>query len=116
MRRPQLAEHSGPGCTLGPVEGPPLPRNSLTESGVSETTPVQLFELLVRLLQAAVMPQAAVLKQLKPLATATREVPAKLGRTYLITKGSFYQLTAVFEQPSWNLYQITLRLDPAAYA
>lgn len=62
------------------------------------------------------MPQAAVLKQLKPLAKATREVPAKLGRTYLITKGAFYQLTAVFEQPSWNLYQVTLRLDPAAYA
>jgi len=71
---------------------------------------------LVRLLQTDAMPQAAVLKHLKPLAKATREVPAKLGRNYLITKGTFYQLTAVFEQPNWNLYQVTLRLDPAAYA
>ncbi|UPL51286.1 hypothetical protein [Hymenobacter sublimis] len=79
------------------------------------TTPAALFDLLLTLLQAEAMPPDEVLRRLKPLATATRQVPERLGRSYLIVKGPLYQLTAVFEKPTFSLYQVTLRLDPAAF-
>jgi hypothetical protein len=70
---------------------------------------------LLKLLQADAMPEAVVVRQLKAFVRATRRVPERLGRTYLISKGTDFQLTAVFEKPAWNLYQVTLRLTPAAY-
>lgn len=81
-----------------------------------EKTPVQLFDLLLELLLTQDMPQATVASRLKPFIRASRLVPEQLGRTYYITEGPYFKLTAVFEKPSFNLYQVTARLQPAAYA
>lgn len=81
----------------------------------AESSP-RLFDLLLTLLLAENMPEATVVQRLKAVAKATRHMPERLGRKYLIIKGAQFQLTAVFEKPTFNLYQVTLRLLPAAYA
>lgn len=78
-------------------------------------TPTQLFDLLVELLLAEDMPQATVANRLQPFVQASRLVPEKLGRTYLITQGAGFQLTATFEKPSFRLYQVTARLTSGVY-
>jgi hypothetical protein len=83
---------------------------------MTEEPACRLFDLLLTLLLAENMPQATVAQHLKAVAQATRHVPERLGRKYLIIKGAGFQLSAVFEKPSFNLYQVTLRLQPAAYA
>ncbi|RYU84800.1 hypothetical protein [Hymenobacter persicinus] len=81
-----------------------------------EKSPVQLFDLLVELLLAKDMPEVVVASRLKPFVYATRKEPDRLGRKFLILKGAGFQLTATFEKPSFNLYQVTARLTPSAYA
>lgn len=82
----------------------------------AEKTPVQLFDLLVQLLLAKDMPEEVVASRLKPFVQGSRREPERLGRTFLITKGPSFTLTATFEKPSFNLYQVTARLSPVAYA
>lgn len=82
----------------------------------AETTPVQLFDLLVELLLHKDVPQVLVASRLKPFIRATRQEPDRLGRKYLITQGAGFQLTATFEKPTFDLYQVTARLTPTSYA
>lgn len=81
-----------------------------------EKSPVQLFDLLVELLLTKEMPEVLVASRLKPFVQGSRREPERLGRTYLISKGPYFTSTATFEKPSFNLYQLTVRLTPAAYA
>lgn len=81
-----------------------------------EKTSVHLFDLLLELLLAEEMPQPIVAGRLKPFVQASRQVPEQLGRTYLITQGAGFQLTATFEKPSFRLYQVTARLSPEVFA
>jgi hypothetical protein len=78
--------------------------------------PVRLFELLSGLLQTGATTQTTVQQQLKPFTKAAAPVQTRLGRTYLTLGGEFFQLTATFEGPTPHLYQVTLRVAPAAYA
>jgi hypothetical protein len=78
--------------------------------------PVRLFELLSGLLQTGAATQATVQQRLKPFANAAAPVQTRLGRAYLTLGGAFFQLTAIFEGPALHLYQVTLRVTPAAYA
>jgi hypothetical protein len=78
--------------------------------------PVRLFELLSGLLQTGTATQATVQQRLKPFANAAAPVQTRLGRAYLTLGGAFFQLTAIFEGPALHLYQVTLRVTPAAYA
>jgi hypothetical protein len=83
---------------------------------MADESPTRLFDLLLALLLAENMPEATVVQRLKAVAKVTRHMPERLGRKYLVIKGTQFQLTAVFEKPSFNLYQVTLRLQSAAYA
>jgi|GEM_PF-1880520 len=78
--------------------------------------PVRLFELLSGLLQTGAVTQTTVQQQLKLFTKAAASVQTRLGRTYLTLGGAFFQLTATFEGPTPHLYQVTLRVAPAAYA
>jgi hypothetical protein len=80
------------------------------------STPTELFDLLLEFLLAEDMPQATVSRRLKGFIHAARQVPERLGRTYLIAQGAGFQLTATFEKPSFRLYQITARLSPQVFA
>lgn len=82
----------------------------------AENSPVQLFDLLVQLLQAQDMPEELVASRLEPFAQGSRREPERLGRRYLINQGPYFTLTATFEKPSFRLYQVTVRLTPPAYA
>lgn len=73
-------------------------------------SPTRLFDLLLTLLLAENMPEATVVQRLKDMTKATRHMPERLGRKYLILKGTQFQLTAVFEKPLFNLYQVSLRV------
>jgi hypothetical protein len=81
-----------------------------------EKTPVQLFDLLLELLLTKDMPEVLVASRLKPFVQGSRREPERLGRRYLIMRGTEFQLTATFEKPTFALYQVTARLTPAAYA
>ncbi|WP_188548868.1 hypothetical protein [Hymenobacter qilianensis] len=81
-----------------------------------EKSPVQLFDLLVELLLSKDVPEKLVASRLKPFVRASRPEPDRLGRKFLITQGPGFQLTATFEKPTFDLYQVTARLTPAAYA
>jgi hypothetical protein len=76
---------------------------------------IQLFKLLCDLLPTEAT-EAAVRQRLKPLTTAVDPVRRQFGRTYLTLGGVSFKLTAVFEAPALHLYQVTLRVTPAAYA
>ena len=81
-----------------------------------EKSPAELFDVLIELLLTKDMPEVLVASRLKPFVQGSRREPERLGRTYLISKGPYFTLTATFEKPSFSLYQITARLTPAAYA
>ena len=81
-----------------------------------EKSPAKLFDLLIELLLTTDMPEVLVASRLKPFVQGSRREPERLGRTYLISKGPYFTLTATFEKPSFSLYQVTARLTPAAYA
>ncbi|GAB3323183.1 hypothetical protein ACFQT0_27525 [Hymenobacter humi] len=85
-------------------------------TSTSVKTPVHLFDLLIELLLTKDMPEVLVASRLKPFVQGSRREPERLGRTFLISKGPYFTLTATFEKPSFSLYQITARLTPAAYA
>ncbi|WP_133657814.1 hypothetical protein, partial [Hymenobacter sp. UV11] len=76
---------------------------------------IRLFKLLCDLLPIGAA-EAIVRQRLKPLTTAANPVRNQLGRTYLTLGGAFFKLTAIFEGDARNLYQVTLRVTPAAYA
>jgi hypothetical protein len=81
-----------------------------------EKSPVQLFDLLLDLLLSDDMPEAEVARRLRPYIRGSRKEPERLGRRYLISQGDSFTLTATFEQPAFHLYQVTVRLNSAAFA
>ncbi|QNE42099.1 MULTISPECIES: hypothetical protein [Hymenobacter] len=83
---------------------------------MTNTSPTQLFQELLALLRATRTTEATVRQRLRPFTTRTRPIPSRLGRTYLLVEAPFFRVTATFEGPAQELYQVILRLTPAAYA